>query len=643
INRPGVWTVNNDLATFDDGQFTQTFDYSMANVEELSIVGNSYREFFNVASSNRFERVNIDPGPSVLDEILFFGEQGRLDHTKELSFNVRGGAALFTFDNRNGPAFDAQISNYEITGVLDGSITFFGTNSTITTLIGSDTGDDRFEAIRTNDPPPPGNAVVSGPRIEKLLGLGGDDVFDLDRTDLDLVDGGEGSDAYLIRQATNIIDSGTTGFDEVELRSDLSSNNQITLDDASYRYFDEFQRNLEKNLQTTFGTITLTGSTADDTFHIVGSPVQTLDIESHLGNDEITVNSPSPIDLQALTGEGDDTITIGQLGEAGTVRVYGESGNDVFSVSSQVQSDVVLDGGDDNDHYRVQFIGGGFRRTQIIDDSGMDSVSVLGTFLADNLVVRENRVRRVSERISIDQQVENLIVQSLGNADTISIQNPMFQNVSVYGNGGDDKLILRENTGNINLGGGSGNDTFNIHRTSAETTINVYGDEGNDLMRVGMGSERNLDNFAGMLNFFGGGNLNNGHDQLIVDDSSSSDPFHYDLGTGQIRSVNDSNESRESFGSIQFNSTVESIRLNANHQANTITVTASQFSQFHINGNGQPNNGLPPGVADILSLNSQPDLTAELVFTQIGDSGFYNIVNRQNVSFVNIEVALPLD
>ena len=77
---------------------------------------------------------------------------------------------------------------------------------------------------------------------------------------------------------------------------------------------------------------------------------------------------------------------------------------------------------------------------------------------------------------------------------------------------------------NVNLHGGSGNDTYNIAGTPTGTTLAVQGGAGNDTFNVSP-TAKNLGNILGNLSINGGG----GNNVLVLNDQTNSANSSYAL------------------------------------------------------------------------------------------------------------------
>ncbi len=229
------------------------------------------------------------------------------------------------------------------------------------------------------------------------------------------------------------------------------------------------------------GNDTLAGSTGDDTLNGgAGNDVQF----GGLGNDLLL----GGIGLDTLDGEsGNDTLN----GQGGDDLLLGGDGSDVFLLAAGASGSDLAVGG------------AGFNQVQVIGSNSADTfvVGVLDSKL---------RLFRGTASLTIESQIDNVLVNGLGGTDLFIVNNVASAQVAsqVVLNGGDGndiltalnaslgkiRLEMNGNNGSDTITGSLGNDVLTggndvdvINGSSGNDSI--LGLDGDDLLNGGLGND----------------------------------------------------------------------------------------------------------------------------------------------------------
>ncbi len=272
------------------------------------------------------------------------------------------------------------------------------------------------------------------------------------------------------------------------------------------------------------GNDTLTGSTGDDTLNGgAGDDVQF----GGLGNDLLL----GGIGLDTLDGEsGNDTLN----GQGGNDSLIGGDGSDVFLLAAGASGDDVAVGG-----------------------PGFNQLQVLGSNSADTFVVgvldSKLRLFRGTASLTIESQIDNVLVNGLGGPDLFTVNNVASAQVAsqVVLNGGDGndiltalnaslgkvRLELNGNNGSDTITGSLGNDFITggndvdvINGSSGNDSI--LGDDGDDRINGGVGNDT-IDGGNGadfLTGQEGNDNLRGGNDADTLKGFAGNDTLSGDNG-----------------------------------------------------------------------------------------------------------------
>lgn len=181
-----------------------------------------------------------------------------------------------------------------------------------------------------------------------------------------------------------------------------------------------------------------------------------------------TLNGGAGDDLQ-FGGGGDDLL----LGGIGLDTLDGESGND--TLNGQGGDDLLL-GSDGSDVFQLTAGAGG--NDLAVGGAGFNQVQLLGSNSADSFVVgvldSKLRLFRGTAAITLESQIDNVVVNGLGGNDLFTVNN----------------LASGQVASQVMLNGGDGNDVFNaLNASLGKIRLEFNGNNGNDTVTGSLGND----------------------------------------------------------------------------------------------------------------------------------------------------------
>jgi hypothetical protein len=191
-------------------------------------------------------------------------------------------------------------------------------------------------------------------------------------------------------------------------------------------------------------------------------------------------------------------------------------------------------------------------------------------------------LRRTSVRVEPLEPrrlLATVVLNGTANADTILIER-VSTSIRVTINGSATNVNALDF---LTVNGGGGNDSITV-QSIGDGNVEVFGDGGNDTIRVGGGD---LDNNIGNFLLIDGGT---GTDLVILDDTSDTGADSYTLGVNSFagRGTNIRKSSSTSL-TVFVEENVETLRLIANGSSNVANLTFNVnmgFTRFEMQGNG---------------------------------------------------------
>ena len=199
---------------------------------------------------------------------------------------------------------------------------------------------------------------------------------------------------------------------------------------------------------------------------------------------------------------------------------------------------------------------------------------------------------------------------------------------------GDDSINLFDTLAPSELHGGDGNDQL----FSGHGAASLFGDANDDFLTVGSGDL----NLQGHVTVSGG----SGTDHIAVNDSGSvATPntllVDYNVTPTSVTSTNSADapgtQVARTFGGVDFDNTVESLRLDATDGRNTIVVHPSLDTQFYIDGNKPTSGTVNASKGDSLQLDTTGTTGRKLTSTGLGAGQWTFTSAHKAVQFENIE------
>jgi hypothetical protein len=328
----------------------------------------------------------------------------------------------------------------------------------------------------------------------------------------------------------------------------------------------------------------------------------------------LTFAGVESIDLLGNGGANTITVEFGNLPANMNVTVNGGGGADeitslVPGTFSLLEGNVTLQGGAGIDTIHLNDGAGSFADRYTLTSDTLQAaepgrVSGLITYVAENVEIVASAV---ASTIRIDSTAAgtDYSIRAGDGDDTFTFGGAarnvsnILGPVSVSGEAGNDRInynddnhttdssymvstgsLFRSGTGQVDPAGieemlvnaGDGADTITVAETFAAATTTVNGNGGNDIMIVAAGVWDGA--IEGPVTANGG----QGSDTLVIDDSNDVGLDNYDVSSTRTTKTIGG-------GAIDYNG-MEVYQLDANLDANNITVNSTFDGDFRINGNG---------------------------------------------------------
>lgn len=458
----------------------------------------------------------------------------------ELGMTIDGGAGTDTlqFIDSAGHVFD-------ITGDGAGTFDQINTFSAFETLIGGD-GDDIFNADDSNSDwmliGGAGNDLFDirngATGTIELMGEAGDDVYRLPLNNFASISVVDSSGFDIL------VGQGTTGDDTL-----LVNNETIVLngnDVSSFGFtgieqvnFDGIAGDDTFNIQAINSTTIFSGGLGDDLFNISSdAPVNDgssnqiagqLTIDGGTGNNRMVISSPAMatganvvVTTNSITGlAADPAAAIRYFGAFGGIDDFqgieligsdaagnnfdirgllagnsllavGGGTTDAFNARAGATGNIFFDGRNGSDIYRTSQ--GDAARTVSVFDSGddfaRDRFSIRTTDLTDLIELRGEQFDVDNNTYAWDSQLENLVVDTRGGTDEVTVFGTDARFVRfILGTGNDTALVNGTNgIDALRFDGQAGRDSFRFEGSVAASIIQALGGDGDDTMFVGADS-----------------------------------------------------------------------------------------------------------------------------------------------------------
>ena len=321
-------------------------------------------------------------------------------------------------------------------------------------LLDGQGGDDLLQGGAGND------QLVGGSGVDTLVGGTGDDLYDVDRSDDQVVEqAGEGSDtvqssvSYVL--GANLENVVLTGFSSVDATGNELAN-QLIGNSGSNR------------LDGGAGNDTMVGGDGDDTYVLDSAADQVIELADE-GSDTVVVGfsyaTGNNIENVRLTGSANLNAT----GDAGDNVLEGNAGNNLLAGGGG--SDLLI-GGDGDDTYIVDS-----EDDRVVEAAGEGIDTVVRSY--DTFFILNDGVENLTLTGTVERgngnDLDNLIIGNASDNNLLGLDG----DDTLIGGAGDDALFGSE--GADSLVGGSGDDFYDVD--DAGDTLVENADEGDDFIQ----------------------------------------------------------------------------------------------------------------------------------------------------------------
>jgi hypothetical protein len=217
------------------------------------------------------------------------------------------------------------------------------------------------------------------------------------------------------------------------------------------------------------------------------------------GGDFILGGTPA-FDTFTFSRQGDGSILVRRNSDVATavsngafIRVFGGDGSDTFSVSASPNLGIQLDGQAGSDQYRVDF-GLLFGNVTVADtgplpppdrSTNMDTLTVNGTSGFDYIIKKNGTVTRVSNSAEKPVSYTGMeMVNISGGQGNDTIADPESENVNLFGDEGDDVILIADTTGPVTADGGEGANVYVITMGNLAGPVTIDGTAGTSTLTV---------------------------------------------------------------------------------------------------------------------------------------------------------------
>ena len=508
-----VFTINGNFGVFAGA------NWEIVGIESYGFDGLAGNDTFNISMPVTFNGALVIKGGLGNDRII-------LNQTGAGPIQLLGGAGDDYYEVHFSPSSNVSINDTSGTDSLRG----VGT-------AGIDQFDLTASAATVN------GGVLSHVGLESVeyLGLGSNDVFNV-ATALgnSFFSGGSGNDVFNVALTTNgnryAGDDGNDVFNitSTSATAEFSGGNGddvfnvnattgggIFLGDAGNDLF---------NIGASTGLSTYRGGTGNDVFVVTDrlpkGSAGAIDIDGDSGNNQLVVNgyeavvntavvtttaitgmSAVPINYRSTGGTFSlptgavggivlngsdsigDTFIVNSFASSNSLRLLGRGGDDVFTLPEGALGTIQAEGGEGTDLYQFAVGTNQSRRLSIVDTglTGTDRLVVTATLGNDDLILFGQSFTIKTDRVTIDQNLESMIVDMRSGDDFVSIGRMNVGFLRILLGAGMDRINVGDFTGipsGVSVDGGTEQDIFSFANSASGSFAQVYGGTGNDLFFV---------------------------------------------------------------------------------------------------------------------------------------------------------------
>lgn len=304
------------------------------------------------------------------------------------------------------------------------------------------------------------------------------------------IDGRGGNDTINIQSSPlNLYVSGGDGNDVINVSSDAGLNNGSLMNLPGTVYVDGGTGNNRLNISYESDGGRNVTIMADRMVGLTGGPLYYLSPGGNFYGDFLSEG----IQIEG-SQLGADNFEVKGMDPQHRMRIQTFGGGDRITVRGSVFADLVLDGGEDPDFYKVFLNGQVNRVVTIRDRSDLETnrLDVFGTTEADEIAISPIGLGNGGELVHyLNANLHFLGVAGNDGDDVITLNDSPAITTHLFGSRGNDTINI-DNTDSINgvrAVGFDGNDIFNLNQSAATTFVRMVGGNDDDTFNVATAAE----------------------------------------------------------------------------------------------------------------------------------------------------------
>jgi Ca2+-binding RTX toxin-like protein len=477
-----VWNDDNGDDHFDGGLGNDVAEINGSALGDDAFVLESLG--FDSTNAVLFERTNLTPASLVVETVEGFEVNGGGGNDSLIVGNLTGSTVnLVTFSGGTGSdRLDGRTTSTTLiaSGGSDNDELWGGSANDV---LSGDDGNDVLSGGAGNDSLSggTGNDLLSGGSGNDVIsgGDGDDGIVWNDGDGSDVIDGGLGTDILEVNGSNLVGDAFVLSLDTTTLTSSDLLLRRTNLPPVALNV--DFVQ-----------TIEIFGNGGNDSLvvnNLTGSTLNQVAFSGGAGDDLLNGINTN-VQLTGFGGSGNDTL----VGGSGNDSLSGDDGNDVLSggagndsLSGGTGNDL-LSGGSGND-----VISGGDGDDGIVWNDGDGSDVIDGGLGTDILEVNGSNLVGDAFVLSLDTTTltsSDLLLRRT-NLPPVALNVDFVQTIEIFGNGGNDSLVVNNLTGSlldrVIFSGDTGNDQLNGSNTNVQ--VIGFGGSGNDTLQGGSASD----------------------------------------------------------------------------------------------------------------------------------------------------------
>ena len=315
-------------------------------------------------------------------------------------------------------------------------------------------------------------------------------------------------------------------------------------------------------------------------------PALTLDFAQFELASSITLQQPAAVIVRTLGGVDNltvDTPAAGRNRVVGTTNGFSIAPVQLFNLTTLTVDSGNGDGATGNDSVTLgSLVAAGLQNVIVNTGNGADTVNVgtalpaaiqnltIAAGLGDDLLNITLDNYAVTTAFQFDGEGGTDVVRTTNNVATMTLTSTNLTSSS----GGN---LAHSNVEVAQLNGGAGANAFVVN-SWAGTSLSLVGGAGTDAFTLGNG---NLNNVSGNVSVDGGANAG---DALTLNDGGNALVVNYSVTQSTVTSTLAGGGARP-FGTLTFNTALETLTLTATTAQNLINVVPNTVTTLNINGN----------------------------------------------------------